>query len=45
MDYDACAYAHVRATLGLNTQPKASLAVTSAYKGVIYGERLMFALI
>lgn len=30
-------YAHVRATLGLNTQPKASLSATTVQRNIIYG--------
>ncbi|KAI8465284.1 MAG: eukaryotic porin/Tom40 [Monoraphidium minutum] len=37
LDYVPCSYAHVRATLGLNTQPKVALATTAQRGNVIYG--------
>jgi hypothetical protein len=36
VDY-ATSYSHVRATLGLNTAPKASIAATTGRGNVIYG--------
>lgn len=39
LDYVPCSYAHVRATVGLNTQPKVAIATTAQRGNIIYGAR------
>lgn len=37
LDYVPCTYAHVRATVGLNTQPKVAIATTAQRGAILYG--------